>query len=143
VAEDLINHKTISRPWIGIGVRPLTEAKIKTLGLKPGDGGVSVELVYETSPAQAAGLEPGDVILKIDGKAVSDGKTVQEIVRAHKVRETLSVTYFRGGEEKTTEMTIGEFPELGEAPKADKLAPSPAPNSAPESKSKQEHKPKQ
>jgi len=123
VAEDLINHKAISRPWIGIGVRPLTEAKLKALGLKPGDGGVSVELVYETSPAQTAGIEPGDVILRIDGKAVSEGKTVQEIVRAHKVHETLKVTYFRGGEEKTTEMTIGEFPELGEEPKAEKVPP--------------------
>jgi len=125
VAEDLINHKAISRPWIGIGVRPLTDAKLKALGLKAGAAGVSVELVYETSPAQDAGIEPGDVLLKIDGKPVVDGKSVQDLVRAHKVKDVLSVTYWRAGEEKTTEMTIGEFPELGEAPKADKVAPSP------------------
>ncbi|MBS2007744.1 MAG: trypsin-like peptidase domain-containing protein [Cyanobacteria bacterium SZAS TMP-1] len=125
VADDLINHKAISRPWIGIGVRPLTEAKIKALGLKPGDGGVSVEIVYETSPAQAAGLEPGDVILKVDNRAVSEGKMLQDIVRAHKVGEVLKVTYLRAGEEKTTDMTIGKYPDLGEPPKADKLPPEP------------------
>ncbi len=125
VAEDLIHNRPISRPWIGIGVKPLTEAKIKALGMKEGQMGVSVELVYETSPAQAAGIEPGDVILKIDGKSVSEGKSVQEIVRAHKVKDVLSVTYWRAGEEKTSEMTIGEFPELGEQPKADKAVPEP------------------
>jgi serine protease Do len=128
VAEDLINHRAISRPWIGIGVRPLTEAKLKALGLKAGEMGVSVELVYEGSPAQTAGIEPGDVILKIDGKTVAEGKSVQDIVRAHKVKDILKVTYWREGEEKATEMTIGEFPELGEPPKADKVAPAPQPH---------------
>jgi serine protease Do len=128
VAEDLINHRAISRPWIGIGVRPLTETKLKALGLKAGEMGVSVELVYEGSPAQTAGIEPGDVILKIDGKTVAEGKSVQDIVRAHKVKDILKVTYWREGEEKTTDMTIGEFPELGEPPKADKVAPAPQPH---------------
>jgi serine protease Do len=131
VAEDLINHRTINRPWIGIGVKPLTEAKLKALGLESGVVGVSVELVYETSPAQAAGIEPGDVILKIDGKPVAEGKSVQDLVRAHKVKDVLTVTYWRAGEEKTTEMTIGEFPELGEPPKADKIVPPLPPNRTP------------
>jgi serine protease Do len=125
VAEDLINHRAISRPWIGIGVKPLTEAKLTALGLKPDQKGVSVELVYETSPAQEAGIEPGDVIFKIDGKVVNEGKSVQDIVRAHKVKDVLSVTFWRAGVEKTVDMTIGDFPDIGEAPKADKLPPEP------------------
>jgi serine protease Do len=122
VAEDLINHRSISRPWIGIGVKPMTEAKLKALGLKDGQKGVSVELVLETSPAQAAGLEQGDVILKIDDKPVSEGKSLQDIVRAHRVKDVISVTYWRAGQETTVDMTIGNYPEIGEAPKAEKPA---------------------
>jgi serine protease Do len=70
VADDLINHRSISRPWLGIGMSELNETHAKSLGLPLTTKGVFISKVYEGSPAQQAGIEPGDIIQKLEGNKI-------------------------------------------------------------------------
>lgn len=62
---------------------------------KPGRSGVRVLSIAEDSPAGAAGLQGGDVILKIDGEAVADFKAVHESIKKRQPGDLVQVTYRR------------------------------------------------
>jgi membrane-associated protease RseP (regulator of RpoE activity) len=69
--------------------------------------GAQVAQVVPGSPAQDAGLEVGDVITKVDGTDIADaGRLVAEI-RSHEAGDQVTITYVRGGESNTTDVTLG------------------------------------
>ncbi len=110
VIEDLIAHKTILRPWLGLAMQDVDDVLAKSLGLPATTKGVLVAQVLDDSPAQKAGLERGDIIEKIDGKDVSTGKEVQEIVRHHQVKETLNLFILRNKMGRALAINIGQYP---------------------------------
>ncbi|MFA6208244.1 MAG: trypsin-like peptidase domain-containing protein [Candidatus Obscuribacterales bacterium] len=113
VSDDLINHRSISRPWLGIGMSELNETHAKSLGLPLTTKGVFISKVYEGSPAQQAGIEPGDIIQKLESnKIIHTPKDVQEIVRARKVNESVAFTILRGNTIKEMSVKIGHYPDL-------------------------------
>jgi len=112
VSEELINHRPIERQWIGIGMSELTEAHTKTLNLPAKTKGVLVLRIFENSPAHTANLEVDDVIQKIDGKAVSDPKGVQEIVKSHRVNDRLIFQVLRGNSTIDLPINVGRYPDL-------------------------------
>ena len=73
------------------------------------DGAV-VGAVSPDSPAAKAGLAERDVITEIDGKAVSEPKTVVEAVQAHKIGDTVTLKVQRGTETKEIKVTLAENP---------------------------------
>lgn len=111
VSEDLIANKKISRPWLGIAMSDLDETMAKSLGLPATTKGVVVAQIMDGSPAQAAGLERGDIIQKIDGKDMAGPKEVQDYVRAHKVSDTLNFFVLRSGAPKAVAVNIGQYPD--------------------------------
>jgi serine protease Do len=111
VAEDLIAHKPIVRPWLGIAMQEVDETMAKSLGLPPATKGVVIGQVMEGSPAQAGGLVSGDVILKVDGKDMATAKEVQEYVRSHKVSDTLNFFVLRNNAPKAVAVNIGQYPD--------------------------------
>ncbi|NLU69650.1 trypsin-like peptidase domain-containing protein [Streptomyces sp. HNM0574] len=70
-----------------------------------GEGGT--EPVPQGSPADKAGLEPGDVITKLDDTVIDSGPTLIGTIWTHKPGEKVKVTYERDGAERTTEVTLG------------------------------------
>jgi serine protease Do len=114
VAEDLMHNRKVERPWLGIGMSELSEAHNRTLGLPAGTKGVLVEKVYKDSPAEAAHIEPGDIIKRIGESEVLLPRDVQAIVKAHKVGELLKFTVERAGEKSELELKIGAYPDLSE-----------------------------
>lgn len=117
VSEQLIAHKQIDRPWLGIAMAPIDDTMAKSLGLSVGTKGVLVAQVLDGSPAQAAGLERGDVIQKIDGKDITAPDQLRDCVRAHKVSEKLNLFVLRNNQVKAVAVSIGTFPN--ETAKAD------------------------
>lgn len=111
VTEDLIANKKITRPWLGLAMTDLDETMAKSLGLPITTKGVLVAQVVDGSPAQASGLERGDIIEKIDGKSMAAPKEVQEYVRAHKVSDTLNFFVLRNGSPKAVAVNIGQYPD--------------------------------
>jgi serine protease Do len=111
VAEDLIAHKPIVRPWLGIAMQEVDETMAKSLGLPPTTKGVVIGQVMEGSPAQSGGLVAGDVIVKVDGKDMASAKEVQEYVRSHKVSDTLNFFVLRNNAPKAVAVNIGQYPD--------------------------------
>jgi serine protease Do len=111
VAAQLIEHKFIERPWLGVGLADLDETVMKSLGIPVGTKGVVVESVYAKSPALQAGLQDGDVIEKIDGEPMANAKQLVDYVRGHKVRDTLNMAVWRAGALKAFAVVLGQIPD--------------------------------
>lgn len=84
---------------------PVIGATVKT-GQRDGSG-AEIEEVLKDSPAEASGLESGDVITGIDGERVTDGIALIVAIRTHQPGETVEFTLQRGGDEKTVSVTLG------------------------------------
>lgn len=65
----------------------------------------------ENSPAEKAGLKSGDVIVKIQDKAVKSLEELQEVMRKTKPGDKLAVTVKRDGKEQTVNVTLGTRPQ--------------------------------
>ncbi|MDO9497080.1 MAG: trypsin-like peptidase domain-containing protein [Nocardioides sp.] len=83
---------------------PVIGAKVQT-GLRDGTG-AEIDQVLDDSPAEAAGLEKGDVVIAVEGERVTDGIALIVSIRTHQPGETIEFTYRRGDEERTTEITL-------------------------------------
>jgi len=95
-------------PYLGISMTPVNANVRQQLGYR-GDG-VAVEGVYQGGPADKAGLEPGDVIQKIDGKDVTTDAQVADAVQAAKLGERLRLQIWSGGFKKLAVVTVGKAP---------------------------------
>ena len=106
IIEELINKGYVSgRPQIGIGVREITEDMSKYYNLPIG---VYVVSVSEGSGAEKAGILIGDVIVKADGKAVTNMDELNDIRDTHKAGEALKLDIVRSGQNMTVNVVLGE-----------------------------------
>jgi serine protease Do len=109
IADTLIKYGRVSHPWIGIDAVEITDEAIKELDI-PITGGIGVANVVQGSPADRAGLIPGDVITQINGKSITSLKQLIELKDKLKVGEILLLTVVRVREEIMVPLTVGEFP---------------------------------
>jgi S1-C subfamily serine protease len=110
VSAELIDHKMVQRPWLGIAMEPIDETFSKSLGLPASTIGVYIAKIVHDSPAAKSELQRGDIIQKIDGQNVTESKEVQEIVRAHKVNDILHFLVLRDKALKAVAVNIGQYP---------------------------------
>ena len=101
-----VNGPPIS--YIGVSLVDLNDNLHQQLDYR--GNGVVVEGVFQGSPADKVGLQPGDVIQQIGGKDVTSTAQVQGIVQAEKPGQTLSLEVWRGGRTITTTVTVGTAP---------------------------------
>jgi len=103
VMKDLIDKGYVARPWMGISMsaRPLTSNQAEYYGLDRPTG-VFVQDVSEDGPADKAGLEKNDIILKLDGKEVDQSNEVQNMVALKNPGDVVTLTVLRRGEKTTT-----------------------------------------
>ena len=109
VTDQLIDNGKVSRGWLGVSIQDVTEDMAEALGLESDKGAIVSELVNE-SPALKAGVERGDVILSINGKAVEDATQVTRIVGSLLAGSSNSFHVLRDGTKKTIRVTVGERP---------------------------------
>jgi serine protease Do len=98
----------IPRGRIGVGVRPVDRDAIDELGLKERAGAL-VSTVSEGSAAARAGLEPGDVILSYNGKAVKNSNELVQMVTATKPGTSVPLRIVRDKQERTVNITVDEL----------------------------------
>src|SRR6185295_4830004 len=77
-------------------------------GLKDIRGVVVEDFTGDDSPAKAAGMEPGDVIIRADGKDIDHVSTLQRIVRMHEPGETVNLDAMRFGQQRTFHVKLTE-----------------------------------
>ncbi len=112
----LIKDGKVTRGWIGVEPRPLTAeiaesfgiAKDKSTGALP--QGVLINGVLQNSPAAKAGIQPGDLILKVAGQVVADVPEMLTRVAALKPGEAASLSVQRNGKLIDIQVTPGMRP---------------------------------
>ncbi len=119
----------VKRGYLGALVRELTPEIAARLGV-PKDGvGVVVAEVYDKTPADKAGIQAGDVLSAIAGKAVKDGGVLQRIVATLPIGKPVPAEIIRAGKAQELTVTIEEQPaEYGvsggaPAPRINRLPP--------------------
>jgi serine protease Do len=108
VMDDLVKKGKVTRGWLGVGIQPLTPELSKSFGVS-GEG-VLVNQVMPKSPAEAAGLKVGDLILAIDGKSIKDPRELQRVITDADIGKTLELTVLREKEKRTVKVKVGETP---------------------------------
>jgi serine protease Do len=109
VVDGLIKDGKVTRGYLGVYIGPMDTEVARKLGL-PNNHGARIAIVQPGGPASRAGLNVGDVIVKIAGADVADPPTLRNITSALDVGSTVPITYFRDGREQTTNVTIAELP---------------------------------
>lgn len=110
VVEQLLSDGKIARPYLGIYMQNMDEKMARSLGLPADTAGVVVAKVSPEGPAAGSDLRVGDVITRINGKPIKDGKQVQSIVRDHKPGEKINLLLNRNGSLIASEVKIGDYP---------------------------------
>lgn len=104
IVEELIQHKTIARPYIGIGGIDLSESVAKRNNLVVG---IYIQEVEKDSPAYLAGLKQGDVIVAADGIEVATIEELNEIKNEKKVGDSINIKVYRNKQYKEIKVTLG------------------------------------
>ncbi len=106
IADQLISTGTATHPILGISTETI-DANIATQFNLPVESGILVRAVQPNSPAEKAGIQAGDIIVKID---TTDVRSVEELIsatRLHKVGDVVTVTVNRNGSDRTVRVTLG------------------------------------
>ena len=79
VIGQLIDKGSVSRAWLGIGISPVTQEAAEKLGIDPRTAGVLVRQVGNDTPAERAGIQPGDIITHFAGQPVAGPAELQRV----------------------------------------------------------------
>lgn len=110
VKDQLQKDGTVRRGYLGVQIKDLTPEIAQALGL-PDANGVVISRVMANTPAEKAGVEPGDVVTSIAGRPIHDGKELQKIVASLPLNQPVDVAVMREGKQEVLKVTIEEQPE--------------------------------
>ena len=105
VMEQLVQHGQVQRGFLGVQVQDLNPDLADAFGLKQTSGAI-VNRVMENSPASRAGLQPGDIISKMNGKTVRNADDVRNQIGLLQIGEKISFDVLRDGKLLTLTSTI-------------------------------------
>ncbi|KIN68514.1 Do family serine endopeptidase [Sulfitobacter donghicola] len=106
VVADLAQDGTVTRGWLGVSIRPMSDEVAEVLGFEKSKGAV-VDVVAKDSPAAEAGLKKGDIILSFDETQIEALRDLTRAVAAKDPDDKANVTVLRRGKELTLDVTIG------------------------------------
>ena len=108
IMDDLIQHGEVRRGWLGVTVQPLTAALVDAYKIPVKEGSI-ISDVERNSPANKYGLQRGDVIVSIAGKAVKNSSDVVFFVRNKLAGDKVDFEIYRDGKKKKIEVVLGEI----------------------------------
>jgi S1-C subfamily serine protease len=109
VFDDIRKHGHVVHSWFGVITFPLTQPLAERLGIS-NQRGVFVYGILRNSPAQRAGLRPGDVIIGFNGKNIYDDIDLRNRVAETVVGQKIHARFLRDHSEKQVEVTIEKRP---------------------------------
>jgi serine protease Do len=113
VIESLKEEGRVRRGWLGVRIQTVTDEIAESLGLEDAEGAL-VASVTPGGPAEAAEIQPGDVITEFDRKKIDRMRGLPRIVAETPIGKEVDVAIWRRGEERTVRVTLGELPEEDE-----------------------------
>lgn len=109
VIDSLRRGQRPERGYLGVGLQPLDENIAESLGL-PKDRGEIVRSVQPNEPAARAGIQQGDVILRVGGRDVNPDQTVSYLIANTPVGSRVPLEIIRGGKRQTLTVAVGQRP---------------------------------
>jgi len=108
VISDLLEYGHVRRPQLGVSVSDVTAVDAEAYGLDEVRG-ANVRTVQDDTPAAKVGIQPGDVILAVDGKTIQDATDLTTTLARMDPGQKVKLSIFRDGKAKDVEVTLGEF----------------------------------
>jgi serine protease Do len=130
VIDQLREFKEVRRGWLGVRIQQVTDEIADSLNVKPPRGAL-IAGIDDKGPAKPAGIEPGDVVVKFDGKDIKEMRDLPRIVADTPVGKDVAVTIVRKGKEVTKTVKLGR---LDEAPDTKAASLTPKQDNPPEEK---------
>lgn len=113
IAEKIIAGEQVTHAYIGLSMMTVNEQDAAANGLSV-DYGAYVAEVIEGGPAEAAGMQEGDIVIDLDGERIGSADDLLLAVRSHRIGETVALTFMRGGERMTVDIVLGSDEKLQE-----------------------------
>src|SRR6201985_1225290 len=108
VVDQLQKCGELPRGWLGVSIQNVTDEIAESLNIKPARGAL-VGKIDPNGPAKAAGIETGDVVVKVDGEDIKEPKDLSRIVADTAVGKDVDVVVIRKGAEETRKVTLGRL----------------------------------
>jgi len=125
VVDQLRQFGELRRGWLGVRIQQVTDEIAESLNIKPPRGAL-IAGVEDKGPAKPAGIEPGDVVVKFDGKDIKEPKDLSRVVADTAVGKEVDVVIIRKGAEETRKVTLGRLDDGDKAVQASAKPPEPA-----------------
>jgi serine protease Do len=109
IVRKLINGEEILRGYLGVRIQPMNDDLAAALGIAA-NRGEFVQSVQPGEPAAEAGLQAGDVVVRVDGKEVTPDQTLSFIVANIEPGSRINLEIIRDGERRTLPVTVGRRP---------------------------------
>ena len=107
VIEHLLVKGRVTRGWLGVGIQPLTPELANKFGVAESEG-VLVNEVFPNDPAAAAGIKPGDIILRIDGQVVDSPTKLSRLIGTLEPGATSKIEVVRDLTRMTLDIRLSE-----------------------------------
>jgi serine protease DegS/serine protease DegQ len=109
VLEQIVARGEVTRGWVGVEIQDITPELAESFGLKDAKGAL-IAGVLRNSPADRAGIRPGDVLIAVGDQTVDDPKTMLDTVAALEPGRTTRFRVRRGAEAVELDVEIGRRP---------------------------------
>ncbi len=109
VTESLRQFGEVRRGWLGVRIQTVTEELAESRLQLPEATGALVASVTPGGPAEAAGIQPGDVVLQFDGRDVENMRRLPRMVAETAIGKDVEVVVWRNGERKILKVELGQL----------------------------------
>jgi serine protease DegS len=112
VLTQILENGRVVRGWLGIEAQQLTPALAESFGIEEA-AGVIIAGVMRGGPADTAGLQPGDIILELNGEPIEDPRKALEVIARQRPGAELKIRGLRDGRPFEAEATVVQRPQQG------------------------------
>ena len=109
VVASLIKDGTVHRGWLGVTIQGVSEDIAASLGLDKKEGAL-IASVKKNSPADKAGLQTGDVVLKVNATVVKSPRELSRIIAGKPAGSRVALTLWRDGHKISTDVSLAQLP---------------------------------
>src|SRR6266571_1319493 len=109
VKDDLQKYGKVSRGRLGVTIQGVSQDLADSFGLKKAQGAL-VSAVEPKSPADKAGIKPGDIILEVDGRAIENSIDLPRTIGESRPGTAVNLKVWRQGETRELRASLGEIP---------------------------------
>ncbi len=113
IKNELVDNGRVVRGWLGVGIQDVNDVMARAMGLDE-NSGVLIGSVAPESPAEDAGIAPGDVVVKVNSTEVNNSAQLRNLIARTDPGTTVTLGLIRDNREKALTVKLGELPEQNE-----------------------------